>query len=287
MLGPWPDPVDLDVHHHGSVDCGTYVREKISYAVTLGQRVSAFVCVPQGGGRRAAVFCHHQQASNFALGKSEVVGLAGDPDQAYASELAELGFVTLAPDAIGFEECNWSPDRQSNVTWFELTTRLVQGKTLLATCLNDVRVGMDYLLTRQDVDPHRLGFIGHSYGARMALWAPAFDDRIRASVSNCGWIPYRYSHTRDTGIQAEFVIPGFATDHDIDDVIALIAHGSLLISAGTQDRWSRGAQEIYQHAHAVLGSRVELALYDTGHRFTTQMRSRAYAFLHERMPEPT
>lgn len=143
VLGPWPDPVALDVEHHESIDCGTYVREKISYALTVGQRVSAYVCVPKSGAVRAAVFCHHQHAGNFALGKSEVVGLAGDPDQAYASDLAERGFVTLAPDAIGFEERNWSPDGQANVTWFELATRLVEGKTLLATCLHDVRVGLD------------------------------------------------------------------------------------------------------------------------------------------------
>ncbi|HUG84834.1 MAG TPA: DUF3626 domain-containing protein [Euzebya sp.] len=42
------------------------------------------------------------------LGKSEVVGLAGDADQAYARELAEQGFLTITPDAIGFEERNWA-----------------------------------------------------------------------------------------------------------------------------------------------------------------------------------
>lgn len=66
------------------------------------------------------MFRHHQHAGNFGLGKSEVVGLAGDPDQGYARELAEAGFLTFAPDAIGFEERNWSPDGRSDVTWFEL-----------------------------------------------------------------------------------------------------------------------------------------------------------------------
>ena len=39
---------------------------------------------------------------------SEVVGLKGDADQAYASELAERGYVVIAPDALAFEERNWS-----------------------------------------------------------------------------------------------------------------------------------------------------------------------------------
>lgn len=48
--------------------------------------------------------CHHQLAGRFDLGKSEVCGLGGQPDLAYAAELARRGFVTVALDAIGFEE---------------------------------------------------------------------------------------------------------------------------------------------------------------------------------------
>ena len=85
------------------------------------ERVAAFVCVPwEAETPGPAVFCHHQHAGKFALGKSEVVGLEGDPDQAYASELAEQGFITIAPDAVGFGERNWSPDRSENISWFEL-----------------------------------------------------------------------------------------------------------------------------------------------------------------------
>jgi hypothetical protein len=73
-------------------------------------------------------------AGNFGLGRREVVGLAGDPDQAYARELAEQGFPTIARDAIGFNERSWSPDGRSNVSWFELATRLVHGSDI-AGCL--------------------------------------------------------------------------------------------------------------------------------------------------------
>ncbi|BEL06507.1 hypothetical protein Q0Z83_046980 [Actinoplanes sichuanensis] len=229
------------------------------------------------------MFCHHQHASRFDLGKSEVVGLAGDPDQAYAHELAERGFVTIAPDAVGFEERNWSPDGAGNVTWFELSTRLVRGRTLLASCLHDVSVALDHLISRPEVDARRIGFIGHSYGGRMAFWAPAHDPRIVASVSNCGCIPYRHSYTHDTGIQAEFVLPGFAEQHDLEDVVALFDRTALLISAGTTDKWSRGAEELFVGVQRLLGDRAELAMYDAGHVFTPVMRERAYRFLGERL----
>src|ERR1035437_1150089 len=141
FLGPFPARGELDAEEMEQVDCGSYIRWKIRYSVAPGERVTAFVCVPKEAETpTAAVFCHHQHAGKFALGKSEVVGLAGDPDQAYASELAEQGFITIAPDAIGFEERNWSPDRSENISWFELSTRLVRGQTLLAFCLHDISV---------------------------------------------------------------------------------------------------------------------------------------------------
>jgi dienelactone hydrolase len=282
-VGPAPRPVPPEPELLESVECAGYVREKVSYNSAAGDRVRAYVCVPTAGrGRMPAVFCHHQHAGDFALGKSEPVGLVGDPDQAYAAELAQEGFVTITPDAIGFEERNWRGG--DNVTWFELASRLVQGRTLLADCLADISVGLDLLASRDDVDPDRIGFIGHSYGGRAALWAPAFDDRIRASVSNCGCIPYRLSLTSDTGVQAEYVLPGFAAEHDLEDLFPAYAdRTALLISAGTEDRWSRGAAEVHEGARRVLGERAELAVHETAHRFTPGMRRVAYDFLHQHL----
>jgi hypothetical protein len=84
-------------------------------------------------------------------------------------------------------------------------------------------------------------------------------------------------------MQAEFVVPGFASDHDLEDVLALFGESSsLLISAGTRDKWSRGAQGVYDGARVALGELVELALYYTAHAFTPEMRARAYDFLRDR-----
>src|SRR5665647_1797145 len=239
FLGPSPAHVELDAEEMEQVDCGSYIRWKIRYSVAPGERVTAFVCVPKEAETpTAAVFCHHQHAGKFALGKSEVVGLAGDPDQAYASELAEQGFITIAPDAIGFEERNWSSGRSENISWFELSTRLVRGQTLLASCLHDISVALDYLVSGPEVDFERIGFIGHSYGGRADLWAAAFDQRIRASVSHCGCIPYRLSFTHDTGLQAEFVVPGFAQQGYPSEPTSLRQGGS------RQGRLARGRSKL-------------------------------------------
>lgn len=278
LLGPFPDKADLEAKIIEEVDCGVYTRQKVSYRVESDERINAYVCIPKNlSDRIPAVFCYHQHNGEFELGKSEVVGLSGNPDQAYAKELAERGYITFAPDAIAFEE------RQAYGQWFELSSRLVQGKTLMAKVLHDSSVGLDYLLSREDVDPNKIGFIGHSYGGRMALWMPAFDSRVKVSVSNCGCIDYRHSLTHDTGIQLEFCIPSFMKEHDIEDVVKHFNDCPLLISATKEDKWSRGHAELLERIKATGNIDVELKVYEGGHIFTTEMRNYAYEFLDKKL----
>lgn len=283
-IGRLPERVPLRPSTLESVDCGSYRREKVEYCTEATETIRAYICIPKTVRSKApAIFCHHQHAYDFALGKSEVVGLAGAPDQRYAAELAERGYITFAPDAIGFEERNWSGGT-SQAAYFELSSRLVTGRTLVAKVLHDASVGIDYLESRDEVEGGSLGFIGHSYGGRMAIWVPAFDRRIRASASNCGCVNYKDSLQRDAGIQMEFCIPGIMNIGDIGDVVALCAPAALYLSAAEQDKWSRGAQEIFDHAkpHFREGS-LKLRIWPGGHVFTKPMREEAYRFLDEHL----
>lgn len=282
LLGPFPEQTPITPKTLERVDCGSYIREKIAYEVEPGDLVTAFVCIPKGlTSPVPAIFCHHQHNREFDIGKSEVVGLMGNPDQAYASELAERGYITFAPDAIAFEERNWASPGSSE--WHELAIRLIQGKTLMAKVLFDAMRGINYLTGRDDVDSKRIGFIGHSYGGRMALWLPAFENRIKASVSNCCCISYKDSLPHDIGIQMEFCIPGIMERHEIKDIVSLIRDCSLLISATDDDKWSLGAEELYEAVKPSLGDNVELKTYAGKHVFTPEMRGYAYAFLDRKL----
>ena len=157
VLGPTRPATLGHVDVLAEVQCDGYLRRAVAYDVPSG-RASAFVCIPDGAARRAPViFCHHQHAGQFDLGKSEVVGLRGDPDQAYAAELAGRGYLTVSPDAIGFEDRNWA--NGSNIGWFELSCRLVAGRTLLADLLQEVSLAIDYAASLPEADPSRVGFI--------------------------------------------------------------------------------------------------------------------------------
>jgi hypothetical protein len=135
-------------------------------------------------------------------------------------------------------------------------------RTLLSKCLHDVSVALDYLVARPEVDPLRVGFIGHSYGGKMAIWAPALDNRIRASVSNCGCVGYKPSLIRDTGVQMEFCLPGVLQFGDIEDIVRLVAPRALLLQATSEDVWSRGATAIFDTLNQHL--QKESSSFDVG-----------------------
>ena len=165
--------------------------------------------------------------------------------------MAERGYITFAPDAIAFEERNWSGGT-FRAGYHELASRLVVSRTLLAKVLHDASVGIDYLESWADVDGERIGFIGPSYGGQMAIWVPAFDKRIKASASNCGCVNYDNSLSCEAGIQMEFCVPGVMEIGDMEDVVALVAPTPLYISAAAQDIWSRGAQELFDPAKSAF-----------------------------------
>ena len=253
-----------------------FVRRQVAYDVPSG-RASAFVCIPDGLKQPVPlVYCHHQHNGEFDLGKSEVVGLRGDPDQAYAAELARRGFVTIAADAIGFEDRNGAGGQ--NIGWSELSSRLVLGRTLLADELQEISLAIDYGASLPEVAAGPVGFIGHSFGGRMALWAPVWDRRIAASVSNCGCISYRES-ARDGSFQADTVVPCFAIDFDVEDLLELAGHCSFLVIAGDEDRWSRGACHLETEARRRGLGNVAFLIREGGHSFPAADRERAYDFL--------
>lgn len=281
LLGILPDKVSPRVAIIDKIDCGSYWRKTIEYAVESDERIRAFLCVPKVlAGQAPGVYCFHQHGGNRLLGKSELVGLAGDPDQAYASELAARGFVTLAPDAICFEERCKDRESPDYAHVHELHARLIRGQTLLGKVLHDVSVGIDLLQGMAEVDSERIGFIGHSYGGRMALFAPVFDHRIRASVCSCGSTNYRDM----PGIQFDFVLPGIMRYGDIEDVVRLVEPTTLLILGGEEDRWSIGIEEMVQYAQpAFVKGILEFGVYPGGHHFSKEMRTRAYAFLRDHL----
>jgi dienelactone hydrolase len=283
LLGRTPARAALQPKVLERVALSGFVREKVSYMVEPGQRVGAYLFVPAGDGRHPAVLCIHQHNREFHLGKSEPAGLSGNPEQFYALELAKRGYVTLAPDALCFEERQHPSLRAQDSERFEATKRLTEGSCLQTKMLWDLQRGLDYLTTRREVDGRRLGCLGHSLGGQEALFLSALDRRIAVGASSCGFSSYRAIFAAAILHNFAAYVPGLCLSGDLDRVLGLVAPRPFLILAGSGDplfpldgvqATVRGARRAYGKAR----DRLRLDIFPAGHAFAAPMREAAYAW---------
>ncbi len=184
VMGPLPGGerrVRLDPRVVETVDDGSYIRKKVTYASEPGDRVPAWLLLPKNikpGERRPAMLCLHQTT---AIGKDEPIGLGGKENLRYAKELAERGYVALAPDYPNFGE--------HKVDVYALGYASASMKAIW-----DNQRGTDYLQSLNEVDPEKIGVIGHSLGGHNSIYTALFDSRIKAVVSSCGFnsFPHYY-----------------------------------------------------------------------------------------------
>jgi dienelactone hydrolase len=292
LLGPTPEQCSLDPTIESSKDLGDITRLKISYMVEPNDRVPAFLFIPKTArGRTPAILAHHQHAGQFDIGKSEVAGLAGDPDQAYAVELARRNYIVLAPDAICFEErASDEPMLKGRYhELFEFTKRITEGSSLQAKMFGDMQRGLDYLMTLPVVDQDRLGCIGHSLGGQQALILAALDERVKVGVSSCGFSSYRavfdgdHKRTQNMG----FYIPKLREHGDFGDILGEVSPRPFLALSkeddpvfpidGVRDSVAR-ARIAYDRDHA--SDRLVSTTYPGVHQFSPGMRADAYNFFY-------
>src|SRR5205085_11477292 len=179
--------------------------------------------LPEGAtGKRPAVLCLHQ---TVAIGKEEPAGLGGKPNLAYALELAERGCVTLAPDYPNFGEYRCDPYARGYASGS------------MKAIWNNMRA-VDLLCSLPEVHCGRLGCIGHSLGGHNALFTAAFDTRIRATVSSCGFTAFPKYYSGDLKgwtsgrymplIRTEFGLRPERVPFDFPEVVAALAPRAFL-----------------------------------------------------------
>ncbi|MCD9025300.1 dienelactone hydrolase family protein [Cohnella silvisoli] len=184
LIGTIPDPhlVQFNVISERQLS-DRVILQNICYSTYDDDLVSAYLLIPTGFSQKRfpAVLALHQTA---ACGKDEVVGMKGDHELAYGLELAERGFVVLAPDILtagdrifpGYEAFQTSPFEEKYPDW-----------SMIGKMLCDHRHGVQLLSGLEYVDAERIGAIGHSLGGYNAFFLSAFEPRIRATVSSCGF----------------------------------------------------------------------------------------------------
>jgi dienelactone hydrolase len=269
------------------VDCGKYVRRLVTYQSEPGSRVPAYLLIPKGaekaGRKLPAVLCLH--GTDNEVGHGTVVGLGKRANRSYAVELAERGYVCLAPNYPLLAK--YQPDVKK-LGWESGTLKAVW---------DNVR-GLDYLESLPFVDAKAFGTIGHSLGGHNSVYTAVFDDRIKVVVSSCGldsfldyyggneknWVLEKgWCQTRYMPKLANY--KGHLADipFDFHELIGALAPRHVLIVAPKEDSNFR-ADSVDR---VVAAARPVFALYghkerlrvehpDGGHDFPPAMREEAY-----------
>jgi dipeptidyl aminopeptidase/acylaminoacyl peptidase len=267
----------------------TFSRLKIRYQAALDDWVPAYLLTPKNLNRPGpAMLCLHQTTK---IGKDEPAGLGGNPNLQYAKELAERGFVCIVPDYPYLGENDFDPYQHGYAS------------CTMKGIVNHIRA-IDLLQSLPFVSPNRIGAVGHSLGGHNTLFVAAFDPRIRAMVTSCGFTSFRKYYKGDlTGWSGVRYMPRIAEKYgktwaqmpfDFPEILASLAARPLFINAplhdanfdvsGVQDCVA-AAMRIYQDIFNAGDSLV--ATYpDAGHEFSAQVRKQAWTFL-DRWLKPT
>lgn len=286
--GPFPEPCPLNARVTDRWRGDGFTIEAVQYDAEPGDAVPAYVLIPAGVGAQrpaAAVVCLHQHAGQFHVGKSEPAGMSGDPMHHTGKWLAQQGYVVLCADAIGFEQRRGRRQEAGSYERFLFCKYLLEGRSLIWKNILDVRRSVDYLVTRPEVDPGRIGVYGHSMGSTHAFMASPWEPRFQAVVCNC-CLPTYHAILRDEIVHSfSNYVPGLLPYGDVGDIVALIAPRPVLFNAGTHDSGLpidevRRAVACARAAYEALGvpDAIRLVEEETGHVFSEQMRAHARAW---------
>lgn len=295
-MGPLPDrsrPVPLRVSITDSLQQRNHIRYEITFMAAENEPVPALLFVPLKKGKHAAMLALH---GTSPLGKRAITSEnTTTANRAYAEELADRGYVVIAPDYPSFgqlKDYDFAHDRYESGT--------------MKAIFNHIRC-IDLLQAREDVDTARIGVIGHSLGGHNAMFAAAFDERIKVIVASCGWTLFSYYNIGEAASQRyggrlgpwaqtrympllrdKYGLDQQRIPFDFDEIIATLAPRPFFSNSPVNDSNFdvKGVKAGIANAAPVYGlfnatQRLQVRHPDAGHDFPPAQRLEAYRFIDE------
>jgi hypothetical protein len=241
IMGPWPPLIEEPkVEHLDEGRRENFVQHKLRFAITPKHSTEAYLLIPDERGRRPAVLVVYYEPETG-------IGLKGE-NRDFAYQLAKRGFVALS---MGLGASLYYPTKER---------AQLQPLSALAYAAANAH---QLLAARPEVDPQRIGVVGHSYGGKWAMFASCLYDKFACAAWSDGgvvfdesrpnvnyWEPwylgYEVGRERPrgvpneekprTGAYKELVEKG----RDLHELHALMAPRPFLVSGGSEDpprRW--------------------------------------------------
>jgi dienelactone hydrolase len=285
LLGKLPPrPKTPKVQTLSREDRGDYTVEKFEFDNEAGATVPGYIILPKNhSGKAPAMLYCHWHGGEYDLGKEELFQAKHTPEEP-GSAFAKRGYVVIGVDAYCFGERNGRGPTSEKGRDGELSAskfNLWVGRTLWGMILRDDLMALDYLVSRPEVDPERIGVMGMSMGATRAWWLMALDERIKTGVPICCLT--RYQNLIVNGLLKAhgiyYFVPNILNHFDTEAIVALIAPRPVLFLDGDQDQTSpvdgiHVIEAAVRPVYALYGkeSEFESIVYSgQGHIYTKEM----------------
>lgn len=281
LLGSFPRKTQLNATITGTINEPGYRIEKLLYESFPGHHVTASLYIPDGKGSfpAALLFCGHEDVSK-----------ATESYQRTAILFARNGFVVLVTDPISQSErhqltdSNGKPLTRGGTTEHTILNGLSNfvGTSTPADELWDNVRGLDYLVTRKEVDTARIGCLGNSGGGMQTIYFAGYEPRIKV-MAVCSFLMSRERALELTGASDGCShIPGEGkAGLEMNDILMAAAPRPLLVLAGRYDfidyTGTVTAFEEIKKLYTVIGQpgKVKLFTVDDGHGISMPKREEA------------
>ncbi len=265
-FGPWPEKTPLKPRITGVVERDAYNIENIIFESRPGFLVTANLYIPKG--------------RSFPL--PGVVGTCGHSAtgkminlyQSFSQGLARQGYVVLIYDPISQGERLQYPDEnlKSKIGpgvrehLYAGNQQFLVGEFFGSWRAWDGIRALDYLLSREEVDPKHIGVTGNSGGGTMTTWLCGVERRWTMAAPSCFVITFRRNTENELPADTEQCPPNaLALGLDHSDFLAAMAPRPVIILAKEGDYFdARGAEEAYQrlrNLYGLLGAEENIKLF--------------------------
>jgi hypothetical protein len=293
LVGPLPEKTPLNARVTGVIQKEDYTVEKLIYESLPGYYVTAALFLPQNlKGKAPAVIYASGHTSN---------GFRSETYQHIIINLVKKGFVVLAFDPIGQGERLQYYDEKEGKSRFGPTTEhsypgaqcYISGYSPAKYFIWDGIRSVDYLLTRKEVDPERIGMTGRSGGGTQTAYTAALDDRILAAAPECFITSMEYI-LKSIGPQdaEQNLVHMISEGLDHADLLEVRAPKPGIMITTTRDFFGiQGARETFgevkQFYNALeAGEQMGMVEDDDVHASTKKNREAMYAFFQKYLDNP-
>jgi len=260
-----------------------FVIEHVIYESLPEYFVTANLYRPDRPGRHPAVL--------MSMGHWESGKASG---QLLAANLARKGFVVLVYDPVGQGERQQAFDPRFGRSLIGGATEqhfnngaaaILMGQALGRYFIHDGMRGIDYLVSRSEVDAERIGAMGCSGGGTQTTYIAALDPRVKVAAPACYMNSFQTLFAGSIG-DSEQSVPGFlAAGLDQTDYVELFAPKPWLIASTEDDFFTpAGAKQVYEEAqrwYKLYGAedRIQWVVGPGGHGTPLKVREAIYAWM--------